>query len=35
MMLARKASLDGAKTLGNFRILETEDMYKVFKAAAK
>ena len=35
MMLARKASLDGAKTLGNFRILKTEDMYRIFKAAAK
>ena len=35
MMLARKASLNGAKTLGNFRILETGDMYEVFKAAAR
>ena len=34
-MLAEKASLKGAKTLGNFRILETEDMYRVFKAAAR
>lgn len=33
-MLAEKASLKGAKTLGNFRILKTEDMYQVFKAAA-
>ena len=33
-MLAEKASLKGAKTLGNFRILKTEDMYRVFKAAA-
>ena len=32
-MLAEKASLKGAKTLGNFRILETEDMYQIFKAA--
>ena len=32
-MLAEKASLKGAKTLGNFRILETEDMYRIFKAA--
>lgn len=35
LMLARKASLDGAKTLGNFRILKTDDMYRIFKAAAK
>ena len=35
MMLARKASLNGTKTLGNFRILETGDMYEVFKAAAR
>jgi len=35
MMLAEKASLNGAKTLGNFRILKTEDMYRIFKAAAK
>ena len=35
MMLARKASLNSAKTLGNFRILKTDDMYQVFKAAAK
>ena len=34
-MLAEKASLKGAKTLGNFRVLETEDMYRVFKAAAR
>ena len=34
-MLAEKASLKGAKTLGNFRILKTEDMYNIFKAAAK
>lgn len=34
-MLAEKASLKGAKTLGNFRILKTEDMYRIFKAAAK
>lgn len=34
-MLAEKASLKGAKTLGNFRILETEDMYRIFKAAAR
>ena len=34
-MLAEKASLNGAKTLGNFRILETEDMYRTFRAAAK
>ena len=33
-MLAEKASLKGAKTLGNFRILETEDMYRIFRAAA-
>lgn len=32
-MLADKASLKGAKTLGNFQILKTEDMYQVFKAA--
>ena len=32
-MLAEKASLKGAKTLGNFRILKTEDMYQIFKAA--
>ena len=32
-MLAEKASLKGAKTLGNFQILKTEDMYQVFKAA--
>ena len=34
-MLAEKASLKGAKTLGNFRILETEDMYRIFRAAAR
>ena len=34
-MLAEKASLKGTKTLGNFRVLETEDMYRVFKAAAR
>ena len=33
-MLAEKASLKGSKTLGNFQILETEDMYRIFKAAA-
>ena len=33
-MLAEKASLKGAKTLGNFRILKTEDMYRIFSAAA-
>ncbi|MBR2282331.1 MAG: iron-containing alcohol dehydrogenase [Spirochaetales bacterium] len=33
MMLAEKASLKGAKTLGNFQILRTEDMYQIFKAA--
>lgn len=33
-ILAEKASLKGRKTLGNFRILEAEDMYQVFKAAA-
>ena len=32
-MLAEKASLKGKKTLGNFRILKTEDMYNIFKAA--
>lgn len=32
-MLADKASLKGAKTLGNFQILKTEDMYQIFKAA--
>ncbi len=32
-MLAEKASLNGKKTLGNFRILETEDMFKIYKAA--
>ncbi len=32
-MLAEKASLKGKKTLGNFQILQTEDMYKIFKAA--
>ncbi len=32
-MLADKASLKGAKTLGNFQILTTEDMYNIFKAA--
>ena len=32
-MLADKASLKGAKTLGNFQILKTEDMYKIFSAA--
>ena len=34
-MLAEKASLRGAKTLGNFRILKTEDMYRIFRAAAR
>ena len=34
-MLAEKASLKGAKTLGNFRILKTEDMYRIFRAAAR
>ena len=34
-MLAEKASLKGTKTLGNFRVLETEDMYRIFKAAAR
>lgn len=32
-MLADKASLKGAKILGNFQILKTEDMYQIFKAA--
>ena len=32
-MLADKASLKGAKTLGNFQILQTEDMYRIFRAA--
>ena len=32
-MLAEKASLNGKKTLGNFRILETEDMFRIYKAA--
>ena len=32
-MLADKASLKGAKTLGNFQILQTEDMYRIFSAA--
>lgn len=32
-MLAEKASLKGKKTLGSFRILETEDMYRIYKAA--
>ena len=32
-MLAEKASLNGKKTLGNFRILETEDMYRIYKSA--
>ncbi len=32
-MLAEKASLKGAKTLGNFQVLQTEDMYRIFKAA--
>ena len=32
-MLAEKASLKGAKTLGNFQVLQTEDMYNIFKAA--
>ncbi len=35
MTLAKRASLDGTKTLGDFRILKTEDMYRIFKAAAK
>ena len=34
-MLAEKASLRGAKTLGNFKILKTEDMYRIFRAAAR
>ncbi len=33
-MLAEKASLKGKKTLGNFRILHTEDMFEIYKAAA-
>ena len=33
--LAEKASLNGRKTLGNFKILKTEDMYNIFKMAAK
>ncbi|MBR6084594.1 MAG: iron-containing alcohol dehydrogenase [Spirochaetales bacterium] len=32
-ILADKASLKGAKTLGNFRVLRTEDMYQIYKAA--
>ncbi|MBR5098109.1 MAG: iron-containing alcohol dehydrogenase [Spirochaetales bacterium] len=32
-MLADKASLKGAKTLGNFQVLQTEDMYRIFSAA--
>ncbi|MBP5162687.1 MAG: iron-containing alcohol dehydrogenase, partial [Spirochaetales bacterium] len=32
-MLAEKASLKGAKTLGNFQVLQTEDMFRIFKAA--
>ena len=34
-MLAEKASLKGKKTLGNFRILHTEDMFEIYKAAAQ
>ncbi len=34
MMLAEKASLKGKKTLGNFRILKTEDMFEIYKGAA-
>lgn len=32
-VLANKASLNGAKTLGNFQILKTEDMYNIYLAA--
>ena len=33
--LAEKASLKGTKTLGNFQILNTEDLYNIYSAANK
>lgn len=33
-MLAEKASLNGKKTLGDFKVLRTEDMYAIYKAAS-